>query len=131
MDDYERTFLAKTVRLSRSGVNFEDLAREALSSKFGGATDVLLHGLSPEVLADPNMLVKAMTKMFGRGALGIYEPIVKYVDLGLYGTKGFSPVLELIRQLGPAALTDEERELIPLHDQRIEDEHGDYADDSV
>ncbi len=131
MDDYERAFLLKTVRLSRSGVNFEELAREALSSKFGGATDVLLRGLSPEILADPNLFVKAMSKMFGRGALGIYEPIVKYVDLGIYGTGGSSPILELIRQLGPAAATGEERKLTPLHDQRIADEHGDYADDSA
>ncbi len=129
MNDYERTFLTKTVRLSRSGVNFEALAREALSAKFGGATDVLLRGLSPASLADPSLFVKDMSSMFGRGALGIYEPILKYVDMGMYGSQGSSPVLDLIRQLGPAAMNGEETEMIPLHDQRIRDQHGDYADD--
>lgn len=52
MDDYERTFLAKTIRVCRSGVSFEDLAREALTAKFGGATDVLLGGLGQDVLDD-------------------------------------------------------------------------------
>ncbi len=130
MDGYEKTFLMKTVRLSKSGVSFEALAREALLAKFGGATDVLLRGLDSNSLSDPNLFVSAMSKMFGRGALGIYEPILKYVDMGMYGSQGSSPVLDLIRQLGPASTNGEEHKVIPLHDQRVKDEHGDYADDA-
>jgi len=130
LEDYERAFLTKTTRLSKSGVKFEELAREALLGKFGGAAEVLLRDLSPDALANPSLFVSAMSKMFGRGALGIYEPIVKYVDMGIHGSHGSSPVLDLIRQLGPAAATGEEARTIPLHDQRIKDDQDEYADDA-
>ena len=130
MDDYEKSFLVKATRVINSGVRFEDLAREALASKFGGATDVLLGGLSRDTLSDPSLFVKAMSRTFGRGALGIYEPIVKYVDMGLYGSGGSSPVLDLIRQLGPAAMDAGGLGMRPLHDQRVKDEDGNYAEDA-
>ena len=129
MDVYERDFLVKATRVCKAGIRLEDLAREALTAKFGGAADVMLGGLSVETLSDPKLFVGAMSRIFGRGAMGIYEPIVKYVDLGLYGGQQSSPVLDLIRQLGPAS-TSEVTRTVPLHDQRVKDDEGNYADDA-
>ncbi len=129
MADYEKAFLVRTVQLCRTGINFEDLAREALLAKFGGATDVLLGGLSQETLADPNLFVRAMSRMFGGGAIGIYEPIVKYIEMGLHGPRESSPVLDLIRLLGPPTDSLQQVEGVVLHDHRVEDEDGNYADD--
>ena len=98
MNDYEKTFVLKMQRVRRAGIRFEPLAREALVGKFGGATEVLLKGVSQQALDDPEMFVKELSKVFGRGAMGVYEPIVKYVDMGLYSQPGVSPVLDLLRQ---------------------------------
>ena len=117
-------------RLTNAGIDFEDLAREALTGKFGGATDVLLRDLSPTALREPEYFVKELSRIFGNGAMGVYEPIVKYVDLGLYGSKRDSPVLGLLRQLGPAQGEDPSTNRAFLHEHRIKDEEGNYADNA-
>ena len=83
MNDYEKSFVMRMRRLRGAGVDFEALAREALVGKFGGATEVLLRDLSPEALINPDLFVKELSKIFGRGAMGVYEPIVNYFYIGL------------------------------------------------
>jgi len=129
LNDYEKSFVLKMQRIRGAGIDFEALAREALVGKFGGATEVLLRDLSPGALSDPDQFVKELSKIFGRGAIGVYEPIIRYVDMGLYSTGGDSPVLALLRQLGPATggLTQNG---MPLHDHRVKDEEGNYSDNA-
>ena len=129
MNDYEKSFVLKMRRLTVAGIDFEALAREALVGKFGGATEVLLRDLSPEALDNPDLFVSELSRIFGRGAMGVYEPIVKYVDMGLYSTGGDSPVLALLRQLGPSSGSLAQGGLL-LHDHRIKDEDGNYSDDA-
>ena len=128
MKDYERAFLEKAVPVCRSGVDFGDLAREALEGKFGGATEVVLRDLTQEEMGSPILFVKAMSRIFGMGAAGFYEPIVKFIDMGLYTDGGSSPVLDLIRQIGPGEGSG--GALRPLHDHRVVDEDGNYSDES-
>jgi len=129
LNDYERTFVFKMNRVQRAGINFEDLAREALVGKFGGATEVMLRDLSANALADPGLFVMELNGIFGRGAIAVFEPIVRYVDLGLYSQGGNSPILALLSQLGPA-LADGVTTGVLLHDQRVKDEDGNYADNA-
>jgi len=117
-------------RLTDAGIDLEALAREALMGKFGGATEVLFRGFSVEALKDPERFVKELSRIFGMGAMGICEPIVKYADLGLYGSGGDSPVLEMLRQLGPATGQIPVHDGILLHDYRIKDEAGNYPDNA-
>lgn len=130
LNDYEKSFVARMGRLASAGIDFEDLAREALTGKFGGATDVLLRDLSTVALREPEHFVKELSKIFGSGAMGVYEPIVKYVDLGLYGSKRDSPMLGLLRQLGPAQGEDPSANRYFLHEHRIKDEEGNYPDNA-
>jgi len=116
--------------LRKAGIDFEALAREALTGKFGGATDVMLRDLSPDALGEPEYFVKELSKIFGRGAVAIYEPIEKYVDLGLYGPEQDSPVLGLLRQLGQTQSGGMEPDTILLHQHRIKDEEGNYPDNA-
>jgi hypothetical protein len=130
LNDYERSFVAKTTKLKTAGVEFEGLAREALARKFGGAADVLFQDLSPKALEDPEDFVRETSRIFGRGAVGFYEPIMKYVQLGIYGTSTDSPILSLLHQLGPALSGPQGGNAIPLHDHRIKDEEGNYSDEA-
>jgi hypothetical protein len=129
LNAYEKSFVVKMQRLKGAGINFEELAREALVGKFGGATEVLLRDLSPQALVNPDLFVKELSEIFGRGAMGVCDPIIKYVDMGLYSRGGDSPVLALLRQLGPAS-AGLAQGVMPLHDQRIKDEDGNYSDDA-
>jgi hypothetical protein len=129
LNDYEKTFILRMRRLRGSGIDFEALAREALVGKFGGATEVLLRDLSPGALSNPDLFVEELSKIFGRGAMGVYEPIVKYADMGLYSRGGDTPVLALLRQLGQSSAGPPEAGM-PLHDHRIKDEDGNYSDDA-
>ena len=129
LNEYEKSFVVKMQRLSGAGIDFEALAREALVGKFGGATEVLLRDLRPEALIDPGMFVKELSKIFGRGAMAVYEPIVKYVDMGLYSNAGETPVLALLRQLGPT-LNGPVQGGPLLHDHRVKDEQGNYSDNA-
>ena len=129
MNDYEKSFILKMQRLGGAGIDFEALAREALVGKFGGATEVLLRDLSPEAMVNPDQFVKELSKIFGRGAMGVYEPIVKYVDMGLYSRGGDTPVLTLLRQLGPPVGGLSEGGM-PLHEHRVKDEDGNYSDNA-
>jgi len=130
LNDYEKVFVAKMMQLKKSGVAFEELAREALAAKFGGATDVLLRDLSPDARADPELFVKELSRIFGRGVMSVYEPIAKYVDFGLYSPRNQSPVLDLIQRLGPSQGGMGTDQRVSLHEHRIEDEGGNYADNS-
>jgi len=130
LNGYEKSFVAKMGRLTNAGIDFEDLAREALAKKFGGATDVLLRGFSTDALQKPEIFVKELARVFGNGAMGIYEPIVKYADLGLYGSKQDSPVLAMLRQLGPSQGEITSAKGVLLHDYRIKDEQGNYPDNA-
>jgi len=116
--------------LRKAGIDFEALAREALTGKFGGAVDVMLRGLSPDALKEPERFVNELSKTFGRGAVAIYEPITKYVDMGLYGPRQDSPVLGLLRQLGEPQRGETESSTIFLHQHRIKDEDGNYPDNA-
>jgi hypothetical protein len=127
--DYEKLFISKMARLRGSGVEFETLAREALSGKFGGAVDVLLKDLSAEALRNPEDFVREMSKIFGRGALGVFEPIVRYVELGMYGQKQDSPILQLLREIGPASGNASSNGIL-LHVHRVKDEQDNYADNA-
>jgi len=130
LNDYEKSFVLKMQRVMRAGVGFEALAREALVGKFGGATEVLLRDLSTQALDDPELFVKELAKIFGRGAMGVYEPIVRYVDMGLYSQAPNSPVLSLLRQLGPSMSGGTVAGGVPLHEHRIKDEDGNYSDNA-
>jgi len=130
LNDYEKSFIVKMQRVVGAGIGFEALAREALVGKFGGATEVLLRDLSPRALDDPELFVMELAKIFGRGAMGVYEPIVRYVDLGLYSQAQDSPVLALLRQLGPSLGGGTVAGRVPLHEHRIKDEDGNYPDNS-
>ena len=130
MNDYEKVFVLKMGPLRKAGIDFEALTREALTGKFGGAVDVMLRGLSPDALREPECFVKELSKTFGRGAVAIYEPIAKYVDMGLYGPKQDSPVLGLLHQLGQPQRGETESNTIFLHQHRIKDEDGNYPDNA-
>jgi len=130
LNAYEKAFVLKTKRVKSAGIDFQGLAREALTGKFGGAADVLLRDLSARALSEPEYFVQEVSRIFGRGAMGVYEPIVKYVEMGLYGSNNSSPVLALLRQLGPAGSADQGNKPVMLHDQRIQDEEGNYSDDA-
>jgi len=128
-NDYERMFVDKMSQLKRAGIPFGQLAREALIAKFGGATDVMLRDLSPDAREDPELFVKELSRIFGGGVMSVYEPIVKYVDLGMYSPGGQSAVLDLIQRLGPpqGAIRPDG---VGLHQHRIKDEEGNYADNA-
>ena len=130
MNDYEKSFILKMQRVRGAGIDFEALAREALVGKFGGATEVLLRDLTPQALNNPEEFIRELTKIFGRGAMGFCEPIVRYVDMGLYSQAGDSPVLGLLRQLGPSSGTGEGNGGVLLHEHRIKDEDGNYPDNA-
>jgi len=130
LNDYEKVFVLKMMPLRKAGIDFEALAREALTGKFGGATDVMLRNLSTDALREPEYFVKELTRIFGRGAVAIYEPIEKYVDMGLYGPRQDSPVLDLLRQLGQPQSGDTESNATLLHEHRIKDEDGNYPDNA-
>jgi len=129
-NDYEKMFVAKMSPLKKLGISFEELAREALTAKFGGATEVLLRDLSPGARENPELFVKELSRMFGGGVMSVYEPILKYVDFGMYGPRGQSPVSDLIQRLGPPEGGMRTDGWVGLHQHRIKDEGGDYADNS-
>jgi hypothetical protein len=130
LNEYEKSFVLRTTRLKTAGVDFQGLAREALTGKFGGAADVLLRDLSERALNEPEYFVQEMSRVFGRGAMGVYEPIIKYADLGLYGSSQASPILGLLQQLGPAQSEGSGEKPVFLHDHRIKDEEGNYPDNA-
>jgi hypothetical protein len=130
LNDFEKSFVQKIGRLARAGIDFEALARESLTSKFGGAADVLLRDLSPKAFAQPEYFVKELSAIFGQGADGVLEPIAKYADLGLYGTKHDTPILQLLQRMGPPPSMESNQNTVLLHDYRIKDEQGNYPDEA-
>jgi hypothetical protein len=114
-------------RLIKSGIDFESLARESLEGKFGGSADVLLRGLSPAALTQPEAFVRELTEMFGQGADGVLEPMSKYAEMGIYGTNLNTMMLRMLNRLGPPPAVATERESILLHNHRVVDEQGNYA----
>jgi hypothetical protein len=130
LNDHEKSFLLRTAWLKDEGVDFEGVAREALTRKFGGAADVMLRGVSGRALNEPEYFMKEMSRIFGRGAIGVYEPIVEYMEQGLYGSREASSVLGLLRQLGPAHGDGSGEKPILLHEHRIKDEEGNYPDNA-
>jgi hypothetical protein len=129
MNDYERYFVEKMKVVQTGGIDFGDLSKEALGGKFGGAAVVLLRDLSPEALKEPERFVLEMSRIFGRGAIGVFEPIIRYVEMGLYTPSQDSPIQSLLLKLGPSK-GQAEQSGIPLHEHRIKDEEGNYPDNA-
>jgi hypothetical protein len=130
MNASEKAFLSKSNWMVKSGISFEALAREALAAKFGGSSESILRGLSFEALARPESFLASMSRLFGNGAIAIYDPITKYIDKGLYTAEGYSPVLDLIRRLGVPKRGGQTAPGVFLHDHRVQDEAGNYPDNS-
>lgn len=130
LNDYEKSFVLKMRGLKREGVDFERLTRRALEGKFGGATVVLLRDLSPAALEEPEHFVTEVSRIFGRGgSMGVYEPMVKYADRGLYETDQDDSEFRLLHQVGPLSGEAGVNKTM-LHQHRIEDEEGNYADNA-
>ena len=132
MNDFEKSFVLQMDRLRHAGYDFEAGARQALEGKFGGASVVLLRDLSENAKRDPSVFVRELSRVFGRGSMGFLEPIAKYGQMGLFpplrpGKHAIDGVLE---DIGPGEGTGSEQELSGLHDQRIRDEDGNYADEA-
>jgi hypothetical protein len=131
LNDYEKAFVLKMRPLKRAGIDFGAVTREALVGKFGGATEVLLRDLSPVALQEPEYFVQEVSRIFGKGgAMGVCEPIIKYVDMGLYHMEQDTPELALLRQLGPAQSIVSDQNSTLLHQHRIKDEDGNYPDNA-
>ena len=119
---YEAAFVAKMSLLSRQGFDFERGARAALEAKFGGAADVLLRDMTEEERKEPGLFASELMKAFGRGAMGFLEPIRAYGDRGLFPRKGDREPFQMAMGSPGGSL--------PLHDHRIRDEQGNFAEDS-
>ena len=130
MNDYEKSFVLKMRRLKTEGIDFQALAKEALVGKFGGATDVLLRDLSTNAFREPELFVDELTRIFGRGAMGFYDPIIKYVDRGLFSPALNSPLLGILNQMGPPKEGESDPNRTLLHEHRIKDEEGNYPDNA-
>ncbi len=132
MNDYEKHFIARMGQLHLEGKGFEALVGEATTSKFGGAAEVILRDLSPSAVQNPKDFVRELSKTFGRGAIGIFEPILKHAELGLFPSKPHEPgVAELIgsrlERSGEGGSNPKET---PLHEHRVKDEQGNYPDEA-
>ncbi|HEV2225409.1 MAG TPA: hypothetical protein VGR56_01240 [Nitrososphaerales archaeon] len=131
MNDYEKAFVERMSRLERGGVNFELFAKEAVEAKFGGAAEVVFRGLKGDAFMNPEVFVRELSRVFGRGAMGIYEPIMKQAERGMIASSSgnSSPYDSLLRQLGvpqgPAPVQG-----VMLHDHRVKDEEGNYSDNA-
>jgi hypothetical protein len=130
LNEYEKSFVLKMGRLKTTGIDFQGLAKEALDGKFGGATDVILRGLSADALREPERFVSELTRIFGRGAMGFCDPIIRYVDLGLYSPAQNTSMLGILNQLGPPKEGESDPNRTPLHEHRIKDEEGNYSDEA-
>jgi len=113
----------------KSGFDFEAGSREAVIGKFGGAADVILRSLTPEALREPRLFAEEMSGTFGKGSLGILEPIVRYANEGRFPRMNRTKsAAELLREIGPSGEAVNQLKN-PLHDQRITDELENQADE--
>ncbi len=77
MKDYERTFVSQMEAASRDGTSFQTVSDAAIKHKLGdGPGEILLRSLSKAARVDPGYFVREVSKVFGRGAIGIYDAIV-------------------------------------------------------
>lgn len=132
-DGAARNFIARMRDVQGKGVDFELFAREALKETLGdGPSEVLFTSLGSAAKENPEYFAFAMSKMFAQGAEGIFEPMIKRADMGLFPHGAVDHVADLERYAlehpasGPASFhLDEAR----LAHRRLKDEHGDQVNE--
>lgn len=124
----EEAFVERMSRLGFRGPDFAALTREALRQKFGGAADVLLQGMDQATLEAPNLFATEMHRRFGLGARQFCVTIVRLGESGLFQSAEPSGTESLIYPMVPPV---EGKRLLTLHEHRIKDEEGNYAEPSV
>ena len=130
MNSDVRGFLDRVTVLNIGGRNFGSLTRQALQSKFGGGGDALLSGMSDETLGNPNMFAGEMFDIFGKGAVQFFSMIIKFYESGRYQPpQGPTVAEQLLLELGHPGERSAGPHMVPLHDFRIKDEEGNYADE--
>jgi hypothetical protein len=123
----EKAFVERLARLGFTGPDFAELAREALRRKFGGGGDVLLEGMDRSTLEEPEVFAAEMNRRFGPGAKQFCVSIVGLAESGLFHPSQPSGLESLIYPMVPSI---EGRRLLALHNHRIKDEEGNYAEPS-
>ena len=123
----EKVFVERIKSLRINGPYFAALTREALRQKFGGGGDVLLDGIDQATLETPERFAAEMEKRFGSGSAQFYVTIVKLGESGLFRP---SELLGLGSRDYPL-IPSRGGPHVPLHDHRIEDEEGNYAEPSA
>jgi hypothetical protein len=117
----------RIARLRFGGNDFAALTRESLRRKFGGGGDVLLDGIDQSILESPERFAAEMYRRFGSGSTQFYITIVKYGESGLFHPVQPSELDSLVFPMIPSA---EAKRLLALHEHRIRDEEGNYAEPS-
>ena len=125
---HEKAFVERMARLGFGGPDFAALAREALRQKFGGGGDVLLNGMDQMTLEAPELFAAVMHRRFGPGAMQFCLTIVRLAESGHFHSPRDSGLESLIYPMVPPV---EGKRLIALHEPRIEDEEGNYAEPST
>jgi hypothetical protein len=131
-NSYEETFVAKMVGLKRTGVDFKELAREAINEKLGEGPTEVLH-VSGRARSRGTPIFRGSDFKKIRERCHRNDPIARRASAGLFPERGSTSqaYLEVVRQLRPSADgASEAQKLRYLHDHRIEDEQGNYADDA-
>ena len=131
MKDYEEDFVKKMIAYKRRGVDMNALAKEALAGQLGeGPAEILLMSLGDAANMNPKMFAIEMTRMFGRGAISIFEPIVDTMEQGLQrGELGPSALEAIAGGLTPTGAAYDGEDVRALHNFREEDEQGNYGDE--
>ena len=122
---HEKAFVERMARLGFGGPDFAALVREALRQKFGGGGDVLLGGMGRSTLEAPELFAAEMHRRFGPGAMQFCVMIVRLAESGLFQPPEPSGRESLVYPTLPLV---EGKRLLALHEQRIQDEEGNYAE---
>jgi hypothetical protein len=129
LKEYEEEFIKKMIAYRNRGVNMGELAREALTSQLGeGPAEILLLSIG-RTATNPRLFAMEMTRMFGRGAISIFEPIVETMEEGLKRTAANSTLEAVAAGLTPGGAGYNPEETHLMHNYRNEDEQGNYGDE--
>ena len=121
--------------LEVNGLDFPTHARQALSDVLGpAASETFAFLLGKEAFHDPGLFAREVARFLGGGSLSICNVLAKRAIEDFGGSED-APAVKALEARMPhfelsAKFEPPQKETPPLHDHRIKDELGNYAEDS-
>jgi hypothetical protein len=125
----EKEFISRMENHLKSGVDFRRVAKETLRADLGQIpSEILIRQIGEASLSSPRLLARALSTIFGRGAVQLFSDITETIENPTAGVPQAASFKSIVDELELLQESDSERAWPAyLHDHRLPNDLQEYV----